>query len=108
MRSVKGLHDIATHGSLAKEGRLFSLARGNYQLANDRVISEAPGWDVKRHIIGRPAKPLNFAKLMEREIEFTQGMLQEFDEAFVEGMPVSGEAYERLKMRLAKLKGYAK
>lgn len=110
MGRAKGLHDIATHGTLARQGRLISVARAGPGLAygfRDDAAA-APAWNIKTHTFQRPSVPFNFTALAKREIEFTQSMLQEFDEALAEGMPVSSEAYEGFKMRLAKLKGYAK
>lgn len=107
MRRIKGLHDIATHGSLAREGRLISVARGDFfKTASPR--NDAGGitsdWDVKRHIFQKPKSSFNFVKLAKREIDFTQGILNEFDEAFQEGLPVSNEAREQLRARLTRLK----
>ncbi|MBI2042621.1 MAG: hypothetical protein HYT21_02685 [Candidatus Nealsonbacteria bacterium] len=109
MRRVKGMRDIVTHGSLAREGRLISVARDGFcRTASQR--SDAGGiasdWDIKRHIFQKPRNFSDFAKLTAREIELTHGMLKEFDEALGEGIPVSSEAHEQLKAKLVRLRGF--
>lgn len=45
MRCIKGLRDINTHGSLAREGRLVSVARDLHQIERRSGFSGNESWD---------------------------------------------------------------
>ena len=108
MNRVRGMHDIATHGTLARQVRLISVARDGFGSARQRsdaggITSKWEDWDVKKHVFQKPHSPSSSARWAEREIEFTRGMLNEFDAALKEGFAVSNEAREQLKTKLARL-----
>lgn len=39
MKGIKGLHDINTHGTLSREGRLFSVAKNLHQIVKRAEFS---------------------------------------------------------------------
>lgn len=116
---LKGLRDIRTHGTLARQGRLISVARNL-----DRVRSHegkggniSNGWSVELHIYPKQklAKPRMMApaslshdlflgnKVRLHQIEVIQDLVQEMLQAIAEGIPGAVHELERLKKRLAQL-----
>lgn len=113
---LRGLRDIKTHGSLAREEKLISVARDLHRSGsrkNEGTISD--DWSVERHIYKkkRPANtatviPLRHELYLERkvrshQIEITEDLFAEFQQAIVDGLPVAMHEFERLKTRLAEL-----
>lgn len=45
MKRIKGMHDIKTHGTLAREGRLASIAKDSCQINRNRGSLEKASWD---------------------------------------------------------------
>lgn len=118
---LRGLRDIKTHGSLAREGRLVSVARDWHKLNNrggDKTESGgfADGWDAKQHLVkNKPVHSVTASSLCRdrdfekksksQQIERIIYLLTEFQRAIQEGLPVSLSAFESLKARLTELKG---
>lgn len=113
---LKGLHDIRTHSSLAREGKLVSVARDLGRTARSNTEKgDWDAWDVKNHVYpkvtgSRPANAVSSRRDMSLEkkareslIERIQYFLQEMKQAIAEGIPVSMPEFERLKTRLAEL-----
>ncbi len=121
---IKGIHDIKTHGSLARGGKLVSVARDWHKRSEGGSgAGNAEGsdsWNVQQHVFrkdsgkGKLAKKvsspitsfqeLNFGeKIKSRKIEELQNSLVELEQADSEGLPVSANELERIKARLAEL-----
>lgn len=115
---LKGLRDIKTHGSLAREGRLISVARNLHGMESrkgeDTNISD--DWSVERHIYKKKSTRSRSAsgaslhrelflenKARLYQIEVIQDFLQEMRQAIAEGIPVAMQEFERLTKRLAEL-----
>lgn len=123
--AIKGLHDIKTHGSLAREGKLVSVARDWHKInGGGGGIGSAGGntgdWsphvyrsekEIKR---SKPAKrfsspitpfqdPNLDGKIKSCQIEELQNSLAELEQAVSEGLSVSADELERIKARLAEL-----
>lgn len=116
---LRGLCDIKTHGSLAREGRLISVARNLHKL----VSCESAGgnisddWSIERYLCPKkkPASPhpasaasLHRELFLENkaclyQIEVIRDLLQEMRQAAAEGIPVARQEFERLTKRLAEL-----
>ncbi len=125
IRKMRGIHDIKTHGSLAREGKLVSVARDWHKInGGGGGIGSAGGnmgnWsphayrgekEIKR---SKPAKrfsspitpfqdPNLDGKIKSRQIEELQNSLAELEQAAGEGLSVSANELKRLKARLAEL-----
>lgn len=111
----RGMHDIRTHNSLAREGRLISVARDLHRSNNIKDTPRSSDWDAKQHIF-KKTKPATVANVdpfrrdpcLERkvrlhQIEVAQSLLAEFQQAATEGLPVSLREVERLKTKLTEL-----
>lgn len=116
---LRGMRDIKTHGSLAREGRLISVAR-NLHGAGSReseggTISD--DWSIKQHIYpkkgsagsrSRVTTSLHRELFLENkvrmyQIEVVRDFLQEMRQAIAEGIPVATQEFKRLTKRLAEL-----
>lgn len=107
----RGLKDIKTHGTLAREGRLVSVAKNLHQTRGGQLDS----WNIEQHIYypkkksagSRPAslhRDLFLENKARRyQIAMTQDFLEEMRQAILEGIPVSVHELERLQKKLAKL-----
>lgn len=114
---VRGLRDIKTHGTLAREGRLVSVARNLHRLGNgtEENTSHSSDWNIERHVYKKKksantatAIPLHRELYLERKVRLYQiaiikSLLVEFQQATIEGLPVALHELERLKMRLTEL-----
>lgn len=113
---VRGLRDIKTHGTLAREGRLVSVAKNFCRLRNRiETIPDSSGWNVERHIYKKKkvmntttVTPLHREPYLERkvrlhQIEIIKDLLVEFQQAIIEGLPVALHELKRLKTRLTEL-----
>lgn len=115
----RGLRDIKTHGSLAREGRLVSVAR-NLHRVRSRENENGTIWDdwsIERHVYpkkksGRPCTAAKASlhrelflenKVRLHQIEVIRDFLQEMHQAMAEGIPVAMQEFERLTKMLAKL-----
>lgn len=117
---LRGLRDIKTHGSLAREERLIGVARNLHKMGNcegrDRNISD--DWSVQQYICPKKklAEPRVAAtihphrefflenKVRLHQIEVIQGFLQEMRQAIAEGIPVATHEFNRLTKSLAEWK----
>lgn len=119
---LKELRDIKTHSTLARQGRLVSVARNWHRLkgyGNEiRSAADLSEWNIERHIFKKSKSVkrvllnvspflrdlhLEGRKIRLYQIEATQSFLEEFRHAFAEGIPVAIHEFERLKTRLAEL-----
>lgn len=116
---VRGLRDIKTHGTLAREGRLISVARNLHGLENREsksgVISD--NWSIERHMYPKkksagprqaPVASLHRELFLENkvhlyQIEVTRDFLQEMRQATAEGIPVAIQEFKRLTKKLSEL-----
>lgn len=116
---LRGLRDIKTHGSLAREERLISVARNLHRLGSreSEVGTISEDWRIEQHIypMKKPSGPRsttlaslhrelfleNKARLYQ--IEVIRDFLQEMRQAMAEGIPVAMQEFERLTKRLAEL-----
>ncbi len=127
LRDIKNYSNIKTHGSLAREGKLVSVARDLHNgsgFGGGIGSAESKGnmGDWSSHVYnkekeirkGKPAKrfssPItpfqdpNFdGKIKSRQIEELQNSLAELEQAASEGFSVSADELSRLKARLAEL-----
>lgn len=116
---LRGLRDIKTHGSLAREGRLISVARNLHRMeSREREGGNiSDDWSIERHIYKKkgPTKifspavvPLHRELNLERRVRLHQigvirDFLQEMHQAIAEGIPVAVHEFERLTRRLTEL-----
>ena len=117
MRRVRGLRDINTHGTLAREGRLVSVAKDWHRI-NGRsgcVSSEEKSWDgsVDRMVfkrdaeMRRPSRDLfrDFAlerKIREAQIVRIREFIAEMEMFASEGLPGALVELHRLKAKLSR------
>lgn len=119
MRRIKGLHDIRTHGSLAQEGKLISVARDWHRTGSNRAMDETASgfWDgkVEQHLykkgptrtspLSRTAPlPFLYEKIKIQQIQMIQDLIKEVRQAMTEGIPVAKGEFQRLEARLSQLK----
>ncbi len=125
--AIKGIHDIKTHGSLAREGKLVSVARDWHKREGGNGEGNAAGsdsWNVQQHVFrkdsgkGKPVRKVSSTrvhtpfnqdpnldgKIKSRQIEELKNSLAELEQAASEGIIVSADELERIKARLAELK----
>lgn len=113
MRHIRGLCDIKTHGTLAKEGRLVSVARDWHRVGKSGS-SEDESWDgsVDRMVFKksakarRPSQDLSQPLVLRREIRATlikqvQESMAEMEMFADEGVPGALTELQRLKVRLS-------
>lgn len=121
---LRGVHDIKTHGSLARGGRLVSVARDWHGIGNREAASRGSedetasgGWSAERHVYPerRPDRPRATGaadlrkglflrdKARLHQIEGVKYFLREMRQAIAEGIPVAMREFERLTRRLAEL-----
>ncbi len=121
---MKGMHDIKTHGSLAREGKLVSVARDWHKCSEGGGgtgnSAGSDNWNVKQNVFrkdsgkGKLAKKVSSSvtpfqdpnleeKIKYRKIEELQNSLKELKQAASERIPVSVNELERIKSRLAEL-----
>ena len=116
---IKGFRDIRTHGSLAREGKLFSVAKnlhGHGRFREMRSQAESGDeWNV--HVFRRDKKPAvrfshfssfpfsfeELKKIRMHQVEVASDLLRELHQALAEGLPVVASELERVK-RLAETK----
>ena len=117
MRCIKGFRDIKTHGSLAREGKLISVARDwhKYRRSSDGNSTQE-SWDgrVENHLYKSGPWPVQTKslfsdfylgeKIRKYQTEFIQGLLEELRQASAEGISVLTDELEHLEKKLAKLK----
>ncbi len=117
---MRGIHDIKTLGTLAREGKLIGVARDWHNVkgqAGHNGSPESSDWNINKHVykgstmVRRsratffyPDLYLDEQKIKECQIKLIQGQLQEMNQALVEGIPVSVSELERLKERLSQLR----
>ena len=115
MRHIRGLRDINTHGTLAKEGRLVSVAKDWHRIGKSGT-SENESWDgsVDRMVfkksaeVRRPSRDLFQTLAFKKEILATQ--IKQVQESIAEmemfaDEGVSGALVElqRLRVKLSQL-----
>jgi len=121
--SLKGLRDIKTHGTLASERRLVSVARGlresnlhaSGKIRNGSGPSEWSEWDnwnvkvfKKERPAGRTTIAIPYQPYLEERIRLylvkvTCDSLEELHQAVSEGLLVATHEVERLETKLAEL-----
>jgi len=122
--AIKGLRDIKTHVTLAREGKLVSVARDWHKRSEGGGgagnAAGSDSWNVQRHVFrkdsgkGKPAKkvsspvtpfqdPNSDEKIKSRKIEELKSSLVELEQAASEGIMVSADELKRLQARLAEL-----
>ncbi len=115
MMSARGMHDIKTHGTLAREGRLISVARDLHRI-NKRGFSEEGSWDgsVDSTVYRRPAQTQRPVRDLFHEIALGRKTLgqqmanirefvAEMEEFVQEGIPGAANELSRLRERLSAL-----
>lgn len=119
---IKGLRDIRTHGSLAREGTLTSVARDWHKIRGSASIMDdasSGSWDgrvencIYKKGTARIARPFRTRllhhdlhlgeRIRKQQIESTQSLLEELRQALAEGIPVASGELRRLEARLAHL-----
>lgn len=113
---LRGLRDIRTYGTLAREGRLVSVARDWHQINKIGRSSENESWDgnvdrmiVKRSAAARrPSRNLFQDLVLERKTRAT--LIKQVQESITDmdmfaGEKISGALAElrRLKVKLSQL-----
>ncbi len=114
---IRGIHDIKTHGTLAREGKLISVARDLHKVRGQEGHNGSSDWDISKHVYKKgtmkvrrsQAVPLYSdlyldEKIKKHQIEVVEDQLQEMNQAMAEGIPVSVSELERLKAKLSQLK----
>lgn len=116
MRRMRGLRDIKTHGTLAREGRLVSVARDLHQINRKSGSPENGSWDGKVNPIllkrstrmRKPSRDLFQDLALEKNIRATQitivqELIAEMDGFVKEGLPGALVELNRLKTKLSQL-----
>lgn len=116
MGRVRGVHDIKTHGTLAREGRLVSVARDLHQINRKGVSPEEGSWDGKIKPIAlkrsmgtrKPPRDLFQDLALEKNIRATQvtivqELITEMEGFVKEGLPGALVELNRLKTKLSQL-----
>ncbi|MFY9461826.1 MAG: hypothetical protein WAP51_01325 [Candidatus Sungiibacteriota bacterium] len=115
MGHMRGLHDIKTHGTLAREGRLVSVAKNLHRINRSGYLEEG-SWDgrvehtvFKRGVgMRRPSRNLvqDFAlekKFRAAEIALVQECIAEMEAFANEGVPGALVECHRLRAKLSQL-----
>src|SRR3989344_2760287 len=113
----RGMRDIKTHGTLAREGRLVNVARDLHELGGIEDTPHSSGWDIERHIYKKtkPAKTnidsfrchfFSEREVRLHQIEIAQSLLAEFRQATAEGLPVALHEIELLETKLTELQNH--
>lgn len=118
MGHVRGFRDIKTHGSLAREGRLVSVARDLHGINRKGRPPEEGSWDGKVQNVAfkrgeetrRPSRDLFQDLALERNIRATQiaivqELIAEMEGFMEEGLPGALAEFSRLKTKLSWLEG---
>lgn len=115
---IKRLRDIKTHGSLARQGKLVSVARnlrrsGSHESGGGDV---SVNWSVEQHIYKK--KPDRFRSVSAAslcselffenqvylyQVQVVRDLIQEMYQAMAEGISVATQELERLTKKLVKL-----
>ncbi|MBI2446606.1 MAG: hypothetical protein HYV51_02170 [Parcubacteria group bacterium] len=119
MRRIRGIKDIKTHGTLAREGRLVSVARDWHKIGRSGSTegsSENQFWDGSvKHMVfkksaetRRPSRGLFQDIALEKKIQAAriaqiQESIAEMEMFASEGMPGGFAELERLKIKLSQL-----
>ena len=116
MGNVRGFRDIKTHGTLAREGRLVSVARNLHRMNRKGGSPENTSWDgsvdnmvVKKNAKARrPSRDLFQGLALERNIRATQiavvqELIAEMEGFMEEGIPGAFIEFSRLKTKLSRL-----
>lgn len=117
MRHIRGLRDINTHGSLARAGRLVSVARDWHRIEKRGESSETASWNgrVDRTVFKRSLKarrpPRDLfqdlaleGKIRATQIALTQEYIVEMEMFASDGVPGALVELQRLKAKLLRLK----
>ncbi len=115
MRHIKGMRDIKTHGTLAREGRLVSVARDWHRIGRSRS-SENESWDgradrmvfKKNTKTRKPSRDLFQDLALEREIRTMRikqvwEFIAEMEMFASEGISGALAELQRLKAKLSQL-----
>jgi len=129
MPSIKGMHDIRTHGSLSCQGELLSVAKNLHKIGFGFSIGSASrkinrsidmgAWDgsVARHSFNKvlnKSRSLNLAsfyqgeKIMEGQIRTLEDEIKEMTNFVKEGLPGAKKELERLCNKLLQIKAMGK
>ena len=113
MRHIKGMRDIKTHGTLAREGRLVSVARDWHRIGRSGS-SKNESWDGKadRMVFKKSAKARKASRdlfqdlALEREIRTTRikqirEFIAEMEMFASEGISGALAELQRLKAKLS-------
>lgn len=116
MKGIRGLHDINTHGTLSREGRLFSIAKNLHQTVKRAEFSGEESWvgSVKSFVPVKNTKRQKFSpvlflldpalktKIRMAQIEQIQEFISEMEEMAREGVKGAVAEIQALKERLAR------
>lgn len=110
MRCIKGLRDISTHGTLAREGRLVGVARNLHRIERRSGFSGNESWDgsvdnmmFKKSVkIRKPPNDLFQEIVSERKIQ--NAMIQQIQEFIAEMEMFAGEGIAGALAELQRLK----
>lgn len=116
MGHVRGFRDIKTPSTLAREGRLVSVARDLHQINKKDVSPEEGSWDGKikpivlKRGMGTRKPPRNLFQdlALERNIQatqiaITQELIAEMEGFVEEGLPGALVELNRIKTKLSRL-----
>ncbi len=120
---VRGLRDIKTSITLAREGRLVRSARTAENSSRDNrqgETSDSSDWNLRRHVYKKykpnkvkktgtagslPCQESVLAKeVRHSQIKTVQYLLEELNSALLEGIPVAVCEVKRLEKRLIELR----
>ena len=112
MRHIKGIKDIATHGSLDRAGRLIGVAKNLRQLRQRSSASESE-WNVEYHVFKKntanapmqsEALERNFRNnILSYQAEYTRDLIEEMCGAVTENIPGAIRELARLQQKLVQL-----
>ena len=118
MRHIRGMRDIKTHGTLAREERLVSVAR-DWHRSGRSGSSENESWDgsVNRMMFKKNAKTRKSSqdlfqtlalekKIRVMRIEQVQEFIAEMEMFSSEGVPGALAELRRLKTKLSQLESW--
>lgn len=118
---IKGMRDIKTHGTLSREGKLFSVARDLHRINRGKINSVDLGaWDGSvarnatafdknkltkfRSSLNAIGLPFYQGEIMEKLVSFIEDDIREMKGFMAEGLPGTKEELERLRQRLSRVK----
>ncbi len=110
---IRGMHDIKTHATLAREGKLVSVAR-DWHKRNSNPTNSDSDWNTKHHVYNKPtqkpssnpyADPYTDEKIKGCQVQIIKDQLQEMHQAVAEGLEINANEFERLEVQLFKLEG---